>query len=205
MNAPSLSGFNVSRETMDSLETYLALLRKWNPKINLVSANTLAEAETRHICDSAQITSFIPKTARNLVDLGSGGGFPGIVIAIMAKEQLPDLSVTLVESDQRKASFLRTVLRETRTQAQVHAKRIEDIDPQAADVLTARALAPLKSLCGFAQRHLATGGVALFPKGKTWGKEVEEAQAEWSFQCVSHKSITDPTAVVLELRDLSHD
>ncbi|MBP0483313.1 16S rRNA (guanine(527)-N(7))-methyltransferase RsmG [Sagittula salina] len=196
---------DVSRETLDRLDQYHALLKKWNPKINLVSASTLPDAKERHFRDSVQVMSLIEGEAKTLVDMGSGGGFPGLVIAIVASDSRPDLAVTLIESDQRKASFLRTVLRETGTSASVLSKRIEQIDPINADVVTARALAPLSSLCVFAHRHLKSDGQALFLKGKSWGKEVEAARTEWRFSCTRHTSVTDDSSVILDLRDLTYD
>ncbi|EBA08536.1 16S rRNA (guanine(527)-N(7))-methyltransferase RsmG [Sagittula stellata] len=196
---------NVSRGTSLKLEQYLSLLKKWNTVINLVSPKTLDDAVKRHFLDSAQLVDLMPEDAGTLVDLGSGGGFPGLVIAILSAETRPNLKVTLVESDQRKASFLRTVLRETEISGTVLSKRIMDVEPLQADILTARALAPLLELCQFADHHLMSTGVALFPKGKNWGKEVEDARAEWQFRYTAHTSKTDADAVVLEIRDLAHD
>jgi len=193
----------VSRETSDLLDAYAALLRKWNPAINLVSKSSLADLRTRHFADSAQLLALCPPTARHWADLGSGGGFPGLVIAIMAAESMPDLSVTLVESDGRKAAFLSAVVRETGIRAEVVAERIESLAPLAADVLSARALAPLPQLLGFAEQHLAPGGRALFPKGATHQAEVAESLADWRFDLREHPSKTDPLAVILEIEGVS--
>jgi len=191
---------DVSRETSERLASYAALLRKWNPAINLVSRATLDELETRHFADSAQLFDLAPAEARHWVDLGSGGGFPGLVIAIIAEEHAPDLRVTLIESDQRKATFMRTVTRELGLRrVEVIDARIEAADPQEADVLSARALAPLDRLLGFAERHLAPHGVALFPKGARYADEVNRALASWRFEVQNHPSKTDPQAVVLKL------
>lgn len=194
---------NVSRETQDKLDIYLGLLRKWSPKINLVSSSTLKDAASRHFRDSIQVADLAGADVRSWVDLGSGGGFPGAVVAIVLAEQRPDLVVALVESDQRKATFLRTVSRETKTPFQVIAKRIEEIDPLGADVVSARALAPLADLCGFAERHMKKTGRALFLKGESWGQEVEDARKQWRFTCEAHKSVTSAHAAVLEIGDLS--
>ncbi|MBL3559213.1 16S rRNA (guanine(527)-N(7))-methyltransferase RsmG [Rhodovulum sulfidophilum] len=191
---------DVSRETSERLARYAALLRKWNPAINLVSRATLDELETRHFADSAQLFDLAPAEARHWVDLGSGGGFPGLVIAIISEEYAPDLQVTLIESDQRKATFLRTVIRELGLKrVEVIDARIEAADPQEADVLSARALAPLDRLLGFAERHLAPGGISLFPKGARYADEVNRALASWRFEVQNHLSKTDPQAVVLKL------
>ncbi|WP_414898955.1 16S rRNA (guanine(527)-N(7))-methyltransferase RsmG [Rhodovulum sp. YEN HP10] len=191
---------DVSRETSERLASYASLLRKWTPVINLVSRATLEELETRHFADSAQLFDLAPGEARHWVDLGSGGGFPGLVIAILADERAPDLRVTLIESDQRKATFLRTVAREIGlNRVEVIDERLETADPQGADVLSARALAPLDRLLGFAERHLAPGGAALFPKGARYADEVKRALASWRFEVQNHPSKTDPQAVVLKL------
>ncbi|MBY6114013.1 16S rRNA (guanine(527)-N(7))-methyltransferase RsmG [Mameliella alba] len=197
-------GVDVSRETLDRLNVYLALLNKWNPRINLVARNTLGEAIHRHFADSAQLTMISISCRGSWVDIGSGGGFPGLVVGIILAEKSPDTSLNLIESDTRKATFLRNVIRETGLSAKVYSDRIESCSPQDADILSARALAPLPKLLGFAHRHLAKGGTALLMKGESWGKEVEEAQAEWQFSCTPHTSKTNPNAVVLEIGDLVH-
>lgn len=199
----ALRGRPVSRETFDRLETFVALLRKWNPKINLVSAATLPEVWQRHILDSLQVFDVAATTSGHWADLGTGGGFPGLVVALVAAEEAPELRVTLVESDQRKAAFLAAVLRETGVRADLRAERIEALPPLAADVLSARALAPLPRLLDHAARHLAPGGRALFPKGQTHGEEVAEGLASWQFRVQKHPSRTDSQAVILEIEDIS--
>lgn len=199
-----IGNLTVSRETMERLEAYASLLEKWNPRINLVSRATIAELWTRHIVDSAQIFELGPDKAQHWVDIGSGGGFPGLVIAIIAKELRPEMKITLVESDQRKCAFLRTVSRETGCKVEVHAKRIEEIETLKADVLSARALADLSLLLDFATLHLASDGICLFPKGVTWEKEVENARDSWSFNVVTSKSETQDDAVILRIDEIKH-
>ena len=194
--------FNVSRETTDRLETYRQLLLRWNPKINLVSKSTLADAWKRHMVDSAQIFELAPENARLWADFGSGGGFPGAVVAIMALEKSPDMAITLVESDQRKAAFLRTVIRETGAKAAVLARRVEQVDPLSANVVSARALAPLTALLGFAETHMATGGTAIFPKGATADKEIAVALESWRFDCEKIPSETDESGLILRIGDI---
>lgn len=196
-------GLNVSRETSERLEAYASLLVKWNPAINLVSKSSLADLHTRHFADSAQLFDLCPPDARHWADLGSGGGFPGLVVAILAAESRPGLAVTLVESDARKAAFLATVARETGIHATVIADRIEALPPLGADVLSARALAPLPQLLGFAERHLARDGLALFPKGATHQAEIDESLAEWRFELQKHPSKTDQRAVILAIESVS--
>ena len=195
---------DVSRETIEQLSVYETLLKKWNPRINLVSPTTLATADTRHFKDSAQLHNLIPKDAKALLDLGSGGGFPGLVLAILSHETHPDSAMTLVESDHRKATFLRTVIRETGLSTAVEAQRAESLQPQNANLLTARAMAPLDKLIGYAQRHLSPSGTALFPKGKDWQKEVDHARKQWKFALKTHRSQTDPSAVILDIRDIAN-
>ncbi|WP_414707621.1 16S rRNA (guanine(527)-N(7))-methyltransferase RsmG [Rhodovulum sp.] len=191
---------DVSRETSDRLDRLAALLRKWNPAINLVSRATLDVLESRHIGDSAQLFSHLPNGARRWTDLGSGGGFPGLVIAILAAEGAPDLAVDLIESDQRKAVFLRTAAQELGLDnVTVFASRIETVPSRQADVVSARALAPLSQLLDFADRHLAQGGIALFPKGARHDEELDEALASWRFDVQKIPSTTDPQAVILKI------
>jgi 16S rRNA (guanine527-N7)-methyltransferase len=196
---------DVSRETLDRLRTYAALLERWTPRINLVAPSTVGDLWTRHIVDSAQLFSLAPDTARRWVDLGSGGGLPGVVIAAMAADSRPDLQVHLVESDQRKAVFLRTVAREIGLSFSVHAVRAESLDPLDADVLSARALAPLDRLLDLAKRHLRPGGLCLFPKGATWRDEVRTALARHAFRCEEVESSTAPHAVILKIGDIVRD
>jgi 16S rRNA (guanine527-N7)-methyltransferase len=191
--------FDVSRETLDRLTAYHGLLDKWGARINLVSRGTLSEAWVRHFHDSAQLLDPMPSDARIWVDLGSGAGFPGLVIAILAAERFPDLAVRLIESDQRKAAFLRAVLRETGVTADVVAERIESAISCGADVLSARALAPLPVLLDMALRHLAPSGVALFPKGVRYRQELAEALETFTFDCEEYASETDAEAVILKI------
>ncbi len=198
-----LRGFDVSRETRERLEIYSNLLKKWNPKINLVSRSTMGGVWKRHFADSAQLTLAAPEAVRNWVDLGSGGGFPGLVVAIMAMERKSPERVILVESDLRKAAFLRAVIRETGAPAEVLTRRIEALEPMGADILSARALAPLTNLLAFAERHLRPDGFALFPKGGAWKKEIHEARQRWKFDSVIVKSKTCPDAVILRISGVS--
>lgn len=192
---------DVSRETLDRLTRYHDLLLKWNRRINLVSRSTETEIWERHIWDSAQVYDLAPASG-HWMDIGSGGGFPGLVIAIIAMERNPERCVTLVESDQRKSAFLRTVIRELPLNAVVKVSRVEALLPAQTDVLSARALADLDSLLHFAERHLIKGGRALFMKGENWENEVEIARKRWSFTLDAHKSKTSPKAAILEIKEL---
>lgn len=193
---------NVSRETIERLEVFVALLEKWNPHINLISKNSLTNLWFRHIIDSVQVFR-CAEPFGHWLDLGSGGGLPGAIVGIMAVTETPDLKITLIESDQRKSTFLRTVARETGAGFRVLSERIEAVPPQQADILSARALSSLTALLDFAERHMAPSGVALFPKGVTWEKEVFEAQREWQFQVDPITSITESGAVILKVCGVS--
>lgn len=205
MDAISVAGVDVSRETFDRLEQFHRLLEKWNPAINLVARSTLAEAWTRHILDSAQVYRLAPATVSHWTDLGSGGGFPGLVIAAIAAELDPQRRVTLVESDQRKATFLRQVARELGlSRVNVISDRIEKVEPLGADVLSARALAALPVLCQFSAAHLSPSGLALFPKGASHAQEIAEAGRDWRFDLTVVASETDPAAVILAMKAITH-
>ncbi len=199
MTAPEL---DVSRETMGRLEAFETLLTKWNAHINLISQASLENLWDRHIMDSVQAYEAAPMGAK-WVDLGSGGGFPGLIVAILAAEQQPGLSVTLIESDQRKSEFLRAAVRETGIVCKVLTERAETAAPQGADIVSARALAELAVLLRYAERHLAKGGTALFPKGVTWQKELDTARLEWRFDIDVIESRTMPGAAILKIKGAS--
>lgn len=196
---------SVSRETMDHLEHYQALVKKWSKSINLVSAATQDHIWDRHILDSAQLFLNIPEKCSVWLDLGSGAGFPGLVISALAKEYLPALSVYLVESDKRKCVFLRTVIRELSLAAIVVNDRIETAEVPKAHVVSARALTSLAGLLGYAHPHMAENGICLFQKGENWEKEILEAEKEWSFDRKILNSKTQSGAVTLELGDIRRE
>jgi 16S rRNA (guanine527-N7)-methyltransferase len=194
---------DVSRETLARLEHFAALLRKWTPRINLVARSTVDELWTRHIIDSAQLHALAPHPVTHWADIGSGGGFPGLVIAIMAMEYGSPRRVTLVESDRRKCVFLRTAIREIGAPATVVDDRVENAAPLGADVLSARALADLSTLLAYADRHLAPEGVALFPKGDSWKKELAAARTAWNFRHQVAKSSTEAGPAILSIAGVS--
>ena len=198
------SGLDVSRETLERLSHYVALLQKWNQAINLVSKSTIPLIWERHIADSLQLSAYLRSDQQVWGDLGSGGGLPGLVIAIIAKELQPKLQVHLVEIDQRKSVFLRQVARDLDLKVQVHTQKIELATPLCADVLSARALAPLTTLCAYAKRHLKPEGICIFPKGAQSDQEIEEARKHWSFSLEQATSKTEPQARLLILRAIEH-
>lgn len=198
-----MTGMDVSRETRADLERFAALLKKWQRSINLVAPNTLDDLWARHIEDSLQLLPLLPETARVLVDLGSGGGFPGLVLAIALKPTRPDARMTLIESDARKGAFLNEAIRATGANAHVITGRIDDVAPSGADVVTARALAPLRRLLGFAARHMAPEGTALLQKGGKVHEELAAARADWHFDYALYPSLTSEDGVILQIRELS--
>jgi 16S rRNA (guanine527-N7)-methyltransferase len=194
----------VSRETLERLETYAALLAKWQKTINLVAPSTLPQLWARHILDSAQLMDHAPPGATRWLDLGSGGGFPGLVCAALAAETRPALRVMLVESDQRKAAFLREAARQMGLSVTVLARRIEDLPPTPSDIVSARALAPLATLCRYAHPHLAPGAICLFQKGARHAEELATARQDWHITCTVIPSVTDAEAVLLRIETLTH-
>ena len=192
----------VSRETMEGLIRFVSLLERWNQKLNLVSSGSLEDVWERHVRDSAQLAQWFPRSARRYLDIGSGAGFPGLVLALCLRGEGMDLSTTLVESDRRKAEFLRHAIRELGLTAKVISERIERCEPLHADVITARAVAPLSHLLGFAVQQLGDRGRALFPKGRNWNDEIRDARQFFRFEVTPHQSSTDSSAAVLEIWDI---
>lgn len=189
----------VSRETLERLKLYADRLERWNKAINLVAKSTLPDLWRRHFLDSAQLFERLPEKPagrqRVLVDFGSGAGFPGLVLAIMGAGD-----VHLIESDQRKAAFLREVSRETGAEAHIHSQRIEAVKPFPADVVTARALAPLADLLAYAEPFMGPHAVCLFLKGKSAEEELTAAAQEWKMEVKRRPSRSDPSALLLEIQ-----
>jgi len=194
-----LEQLNVSRETIDDLEVLVHLLKKWNRTINLVGKATIDDVWLRHILDSAQVWQFKPKALKTWVDLGSGGGFPGLVLAILAKSDAPDVVFHLIESDARKCAFLRNVSRETSLNTVIHTARIEDVDKIAADVVSARALASVDALLGLSLSFLSKNAYCLFLKGQGCATEVGKAHESWYFQSEMIESLSDRSGTILKL------
>ncbi len=193
---------SVSRETADRLIAFEALFRKWSTAINLASPSTLADLWERHILDSAQIFPLASNATRWL-DLGSGGGFPGIVTACFLADR-PGASIDLIESAGKKAAFLRTAAGQLHVPARVHAERIEKMWDRIAtpEIVTARALASLLDLFELAEPWLTHGTKALFQKGRDYQREIDESHVDWSFDLVKHPSSIDQASVILEISNL---
>lgn len=193
----------VSRETLERLKQYAALLAKWQSAINLVSADTLPDLWWRHMVDSAQLWPLLPSETKVLIDLGSGAGFPGLVLAIMGVPK-----VHLVEADGRKATFLREAARVALPRDQavtVHAKRLEVLSPFKVDAITSRGLAPLSVLLRYAIDFLGPQTVCLFPKGARADQELTEAGKEWRMRVERVPSVTDPKATILRVSEIARE
>ena len=191
----------VSRETFEGLQAFQALVRKWNKRINLVAGSTEDELWQRHILDSAQLAPMAPG-ARRWVDLGSGGGFPGLVMAILLRER--GGMIDLVESNRKKSAFLQVAIGSFDLPARVIARRIDASHDLVSrpDIVTARALAPLGALLDLAAPWLQEGARALFHKGRDYAREVEESTHRWRFDLVEHRSLVDAEGVVLDICNL---
>jgi 16S rRNA (guanine527-N7)-methyltransferase len=190
---------DVSRETWGRLEAYVEILLKWQKAINLIGPATLADIWDRHILDSAQLLPHVPADTKRLADLGTGAGFPGLVLAALR----PNLDVILIESDARKAAFLGEAGRRMSLakQPKIVIGRIEAVPPAEADVLTARALAPLGTLLGWAARHRSDPAICLFHKGKDWEAELTDARRGWDIELHPYPSVTDRDSVLLRIGD----
>ncbi|MBU2533721.1 MAG: 16S rRNA (guanine(527)-N(7))-methyltransferase RsmG [Alphaproteobacteria bacterium] len=200
-----LRWFPISRETVDRLKIYESALRRWQRAVNLVAPATLPELWQRHFADSLQVAPFVPGDARNLADLGSGAGFPGLVLAAhFASAGGP--TVKLVESDQRKAAFLRDTARAMEISVEILSTRIENGANLTAlsgvDVFTARALAPLHRLFVLVHPYVTGHATCIFLKGREAAREIEDARREWLFDVIEHPSTTDTDARILEVRGI---
>ena len=189
---------NVSRETLARLKAYADILVDWNARHNLVAKSTLPDLWRRHFWDSAQLACLIPDTARTLADLGSGAGFPGLVLAAMR----PDLAVTLHDATTKKCAFLQAAADRMGVSVAIQNARLEDLSWQRFDVVTARALAPLPQLLSYAQKFVGPNSVCLFLKGQNMGAELTEAHKYWNIKASHVPSQTDPSAAIVVVREL---
>jgi 16S rRNA (guanine527-N7)-methyltransferase len=185
---------NVPRETFLKLEHYIELLKKWQKAINLVSTSTISDVWLRHIVDSAQLVKYISSDDK-LVDIGSGAGFPGLVLAIMGVE-----NITLVESDKRKATFLQEAARNADTRIDIINQRVENINLGDYNIITARAFASIEQTLLLLEKRLRTGHKLLLMKGNSYHKEIEDARKDWAFDCQIHPSVTDKASAILCLQ-----
>lgn len=188
----------VSDQTLARLESLVAVLLKWQARINLIGRGTVDDVWRRHILDSAQLTPLLPATAQTVIDLGSGAGFPGLVLAILGIR-----GIHLVESDGRKCAFLREAARITGAAVEIHGIRAEALTLGKADVITARALAPLADLLDIASPFMEPHTTCVFPKGKSAEQELTVSQKTWMMTVNRFKSVTDPEGTILKLEDIS--
>jgi 16S rRNA (guanine527-N7)-methyltransferase len=206
-DANRLAGFDVSRESRARLEAFVDLLVKWQQRINLIGPATVDEIWQRHVADALQLVPLIRPHVRQIVDLGSGGGIPGLVIAVALMGRHP-VTVHLVESTGKKAAFLRQAARLTGAPAVIHNCRIESLarsgDVENVDLVTARALAPLTKLLDLASPWLLTGAYGLFHKGQDVDSELTESAKSWRITYAKHPSVVDSRGCILEVKEIAH-
>ncbi|MEE8393024.1 MAG: 16S rRNA (guanine(527)-N(7))-methyltransferase RsmG [Rhodospirillales bacterium] len=188
----------INDETMERLAAYRELVVKWRGAVNLIGPATVKDIWRRHMLDSAQILPHLPPNAEPVLDIGSGGGFPGLVLAVIG-----GLEVHLVESNSRKCAFLRQAARATSAPAVIHESRIEDMEPFIAGVITARATAPLEKLLGYAEPFMDNATLCLFLKGRNHDRELTDSEKNWIMETVKVKSLTDRSGVILKLKRIS--
>ena len=194
-------GTNVSRETLGRLKLFVALLEDWNARHNLVSASSLKDVWRRHIWDSAQLLDLVPPTARSMVDLGSGAGFPALVLALLLRER-PGFRTVLYEATTKKCAFLAAAAERLGVTIEIRNSRIEDAQPESFDLLTARACAPLPRLLLYAQAFQGPATVNLFLKGQSVGSELTEAHKIWKMRVQERQSRSDPSGRILIIEQL---
>lgn len=200
------AAFGVSHETLAKFETYADLLKRWQKTINLVAPSTVNDVWNRHFADSAQLFEHAPKDGGHWLDVGSGAGFPGLVLAIMGSER-GGMRHTFIESDTRKCAFLREVARATGTAVEIVTARIELPETTAkvreVNCVTARALAPMPRLASWVAPYFGVSTVGLFLKGRDVASELDEARQAWNFECQLIPSVTDGEARIVKMSGLS--
>ena len=194
--------YNVSRETIKKLESYQALVKEWNSKFNLISKSTENIIWERHIVDSLQLIKFITQKDKILLDLGSGAGFPGVVLAIACQELYPDLKINLVESIGKKTIFLQEINKILNLNMEIYKERIENLKIGKVDIITSRALASLPKLLEYAKPFCSNNTRLIFLKGEKWVQEQEEARKKWIYKCEVYDSDTSEDGKILRISDL---
>ena len=194
--------YNVSCETIEKLKTYQELLLEWQKKFNLVSNSSLQNVWERHFEDSAQLFKYIPEGAENLIDFGSGAGFPAMVIAIMAAEKTPYLKVTMVESIKKKTLYLNEVAVKTGVEVDIKNDRIENLPLKNYDVITSRAMASLVDLLKYAYPFCCENTICIFPKGRSYAAELADAHKKWRFKCVIEQSSVSEEGKILIITNI---
>ena len=193
----------VSRESLERLETLVALITQWQRHINLIAPSTVSEIWNRHILDSAQLLPLLPKNITAIADLGSGGGFPSLVLAATRPAK-----VHMFEASAKKVAFLQEALRQMKVEAVIHRVRLEQQMPPKdmpqVQLVTARAFAPLSELLGYAAPFMAGGATGLFHKGQDVDTELTGAAKSWKISVVKHSSLTDSKSVILDVKEITH-
>ena len=195
--------YAVSHETMLLLKKYQSLLNEWQEKFNLVSRSSLEDAWNRHFVDSVQLYKYIPQDAKNMIDFGSGAGFPGMVLAIVGREKTPYLKVFLVESIKKKTMYLNEVAKSTGVDVEIINDRIENIKKQKFDVITSRAMTSLVDLLKYSYPFCKKNTVCIFPKGQNYAVELKEAQKKWNFSFIIETSETSEDGRILIITNIS--
>ena len=194
--------YNVSCETIEKLKTYQELLFEWQKRFNLVSNSSLEDVWNRHFADSAQLYKYIPQYANNLIDFGSGAGFPAMVLAIMGLEKTPYLNVSMVESIKKKTLYLKDVADKTGVDVNIINDRIENLPSIKYDVITSRAMASLIDLLKYSVRFCHQKTVCIFPKGKNYKEELAEAHKAWRFKCIIEASEVSDEGKILIITNI---
>ncbi len=197
-----LKTYNVSRETIERLKAYEKLVLEWNNKFNLISKSSIQDIWSRHIEDSLQLCLYLKCDDKVLYDFGSGAGFPGVVIAIIAKDIFPNLKISLIESISKKANFLKVVSDELGLDLNIYNDRIEKLNISKADVITSRAMASLDKLLEYSKPFCYNKTRLLFLKGEKWQEEVVEAKKRWCFSFITQKSQTSDKGCVLQIENI---
>ncbi len=199
----SLARFNVSRESLNRLEIYVQLLLEWQKHINLIAPSTIGDVWQRHVIDSLQLVPLLPAGVNAIADLGSGAGLPALILAATQPA-----TVHMYEANSKKAAFLSEALRQMKCVGVVHRERLEPrkapLKMPVVQVVTARAFAPLALLLDLASPFLQSGAIGLFHKGQDIDTELSEAAKHWQITLESHTSVTDPLAVILAVKEISH-
>ncbi len=200
----SLQGFTVSRETLDKLDVYAQLLKKWQKSINLVSDSTLNDIWNRHFLDSAQLVKYIPSGKYRIVDFGSGAGFPILVYATLLQNTKngADYEFHTIESDSRKCAFMREVVRNLELNINIHNSRIEQISLGFFDFITARALASLDGLLTYARPFITKNSTCIFLKGENLATEMMNFNRKWEAKITEYPSLSDKTGKVVVLKNI---
>ena len=197
-----VKSLNVSRETLNGFYEYETLLSKWNEKINLVSKNTLVDIWERHFLDSGQIIKHVEASGKRWVDMGSGAGFPGLVVALLLRDRKIDCDLVLVEKNPKKGFFLSEVIRKLKLSVEVVNDNIDTLEPLKADILTARAFSELNKLIEIAFRHRKKEGICLFLKGENYRMELDKTLNYWFFDYDIVDSLSSSSGKIIRVKKI---